>query len=618
MDVRKRLRLFKVLDPACGSGNFLYLAYRELKKLETALITRIRTEFPNQSMRNYDLVTLHQFYGIDKDSFGVELAKVTLVLAKEVAIREASEVFSSYGLSPSIGLRVTSDKALPLDNLDENIKCADAVFCPWPKVDAIIGNPPYQSKNKMQKEFGPHYLSKLREKYPAMPGRADYCVYWFRRAHDELPEGGRAGLVGTNTIKQNNSREGGLDYIVANGGTITEAVSSQVWSGVAVVHVSIVNWIKGKAKGKKKLSTQRGDLRTSPWEVKELDFIGPSLSEGVELSSAAVLQSTKACKLCFQGQTHGHEAFILSREEVQAVLKKFPKSQEVLFPYLIIEDILKHTPPRPQRYVIDFHPRTVNEAVQYPVLFERIKNAVLPARQAEAKAEAVRNAEVSDGSRVNKHHANFLKRWWLLSFPRPALIKKLSALTRYIACGRITKRPIFEFFHPGIRPNDLIMVFTLEDDYSFGILQSDTHWRWFAGKCSTMKRDPRYTSESIFDTFPWPQNPTSKQARNVANAGIKLRKTRWGLLKGTTFRELYRTLELSGANPLKDAHQDLDEAVREAYGASPEEDTRTFLLQLNHELAEREKQGEAVVAPGLPPVVKDSKQFVTADCVKMP
>ena len=74
---------------------------------------------------------------------------------------------------------------------------------------------------------------------------ADYCVYWFRRAHDELPPGGRAGLVATNTIRQNETREASLDYVLANGGTITEAVSTQVWSGEAAVHVSIVNWMKG-------------------------------------------------------------------------------------------------------------------------------------------------------------------------------------------------------------------------------------------------------------------------------------------------------------------------------------------------------------------------------------
>src|SRR2546426_11324635 len=101
-------------------------------------------------------------------------------------------------------------------------------------------------QNKMQQELGRAYMNKVRAKYPDVDGRADYCVYWFRRAHNYLKAGQRAGLVGTNTIRQNYSRTGGLDYIVGHGGTITEAVSTMKWSGEAVVYVSIVNWIKGK------------------------------------------------------------------------------------------------------------------------------------------------------------------------------------------------------------------------------------------------------------------------------------------------------------------------------------------------------------------------------------
>src|SRR5262249_33609256 len=155
----------------------------------------------------------------------------------------------------------------------------------------IIGNPPFQSKNKMQREFGPEYVKKVRAQYPKIPGRADYCVYWLRRAHDELERGQRAGLVGTNTIRQNYSREGGLDYIVGNGGTITDAVSTQVWSGEAVVHVSIVNWIKGKTNAKKKLAIQRGDDRNSPWETYEQDVINSSLSISTDVSAAARLRT---------------------------------------------------------------------------------------------------------------------------------------------------------------------------------------------------------------------------------------------------------------------------------------------------------------------------------------
>ena len=97
------------------------------------------------------------------------------------------------------------EKTLPLDNLDENIVCADALFTEWPKADAIIGNPPYLDARKLNIEHGLEYVQRLRKAYPEVPGRADYCVYWFRKAHDQLVQGGRAGLVGTNTIRQNYS-----------------------------------------------------------------------------------------------------------------------------------------------------------------------------------------------------------------------------------------------------------------------------------------------------------------------------------------------------------------------------------------------------------------------------
>ena len=243
---------FRVLDPACGSGNFLYIAYRELVNLEMEILAKIHDNFgeaARKAVGTASLVKTTQFFGLDREPFAVELAKVTLMLAKRLALAETHDSW----FAENNDLPFEFEKPLPLDNLDLNIRCDDALFAAWPTTDVIIGNPPYQSKNKMQQEFGRAYLNRVRDRYPDVPGHADYCVYWFRRAHDELAPGGRAGLVGTNTIRQNYSREGGLDHIVNTGGTITEAVSTQVWSGDAVVHVSIVNWIKGDEPGEKKL-----------------------------------------------------------------------------------------------------------------------------------------------------------------------------------------------------------------------------------------------------------------------------------------------------------------------------------------------------------------------------
>ena len=296
---------FQVLDPACGSGNFLYVSYRELKRLETELLEKMHEANAPQtfglSQSSGFQSARNNFSALTPIAFSVELARVTLMIAKEITVAETQARIAKGELS----LPLDFDRALPLDNLDKQIICDDALFCEWPRADAIIGNPPYQSKNKMQKEFGVVYVNRVREKYPAVPGRADFCVYWFRRAHDELAAGGHAGLVGTNTIRQNYSREGGLDYIVGNGGTITDAVSTQVWSGDAAVHVSIVNWVKGDYDGTKLLLTQKGDKVTSEWQKDELDFINSSLTSGLDVSGAVRLRANiESQSACYPGQSH--------------------------------------------------------------------------------------------------------------------------------------------------------------------------------------------------------------------------------------------------------------------------------------------------------------------------
>lgn len=619
--LRLELLDFKVLDPACGSGNFLYVAYRELKRLEAQLLTKIHENFSRaaNAIGTMSLVKTSQFYGIDIKRFAVELAKVTLMLAKKLALDEENHLLQTAQMNLALEL----DRALPLDNLDGNIRCDNALFCEWTKADAIIGNPPYQSKNKMQQEYGAVYVRRVRAEYPGVPGRADFCVYWFRRAHDELKPNGRAGLVGTNTIRQNYSREGGLDYIVGNGGTITEAVSTQVWSGDAVVHVSIANWIKGEQPGKKKLFTQVGDDKNSPWEIAELDTINSALSAKFDVTQAKKLSINANSDACYQGQTHGHEGFLLTPNEAAAMIRQSKSNSEVIFPYLIGDDLLSEKPPLPQRYVIDLHPRDVLAASKYAIPLNRIKELVLPTRQATAKEEEERNSEAlkdNPKAKVNRHHQNFMAKWWLLSYPRPELIQKISNLSRYIACSRVTKRPVFELVDFRIRPSDALQVFPLSDDYSFGILQSNLHWAWFTARCSTLTARFRYTSDTVFDSFPFPQSPTLAQAKKVAAAAVNLRQLRRKVMTENqwSLRELYRTLDLPGDNPLRKAQAELDAAVREAYGMKAKDDPLKFLLELNFEVADRETKSLPVVAPGLPPVVKNPSEFITDDCVRMP
>ena len=134
------------------------------------------------------------------------------------------------------------------------------------------------------------------------------------------------------------------------------------------------------------------------------------------------------------------------------------------------------------------------------------------------------------------------------------------------------------------------------------------------------KRDFRYTSDTVFDTFPWPQSPTLAQVKAVAEAAVSLRALRREIMaaNGWSLRDLYRTLETPGANRLRDAHAALDSAVRAAYGMKDGEDTLAFLLRLNLELARKEVNGETIKPPGLPAFVSDPSGFNSRDCIHTP
>jgi hypothetical protein len=595
------MQQYRVLDPACGSGNFLYMAYQELKQNEQVLLKKL-AELKQNSQTEISFVTPLQFYGIDRNEFAVELARVTLLIARKVAIDK-------------LGL---TENPLPLDSLDQNIINKDALLTDWPKVNAIIGNPPFQSKNKMQQEFGAKYVNKIREKYPDIPGRADYCVYWFYKAHQQLPENGCAGLVGTNTIRQNYSREGGLDYIVNHHGTITEAVSTQVWSGDAVVHVSIVNWVKGEKSGKKKLSIQLGDNENSPWETVELDYINSALSAKTNVTQAKKILANANSEACYQGQTHGHEGFLLTPIEFQTLFND-KISRSIIHPYLTGDELLTHPQGLPSRYIIDLnHCSDLKSAKKYTKAFNHIEKCVFPTMKANAEEEKIK---INKSTGPRQSH---FRHWWKYWRDRPELIQKISTIPRYIVCCQVTKRPIFEFIHPEIRPNAALIVFPLADDYSFGLLQSNIHWQWFTNRCSTLTARFRYTSDSVFDTFPFPQNPTIEQIINVADTAVQVRQIRRQIMKKNqwSLREIYRNLtdkpELEDSQLLQQTQLSLDNAVRSIYGMSSNEDPLQFLLNLNLEVTEKEARGEPILTAGLPTIISDPHNFITNDCVKMP
>lgn len=497
------LSQYRVLDPACGSGNFLYIAYREIRRLEREVIERIRERRRSQGLvgqESFGYVTPEQFFGFDINPFAVEVAKVTMLLGKKLADDEMGE----------------QGQTLPLDNLDRNIVQADSLFTKWPPADVIIGNPPFLGRRKMVKELGADYCAKLDDRF-GPKGVSDFVTYWFPLVHDHLPDGGRAGLVGTKSIKQGDGKKASLDYIVDNGGVIVNAVSSMPWSGDAAVTVSIVNWQKGgHAPASRTLWVE---LDEPPLELAE---ITPALSPHINLRAAQDIDANRDG--VFQGQTYGvTKAFRIDTVTARRLIKARPSNTDVIHPVLGGDELLKRT--YVNDWIIDIPERSADLAwAKYPEIMKHLEATALPMRQAKAAKEAERNAAVlanNPKARVNKHHAQFLERWWMLAWRRAEYLKTVTGLPRYVALTRTSSElrgPVFSFVSGDFRVSDTMVAFPFDDDYSLGILQSSVHEAWFRARCTTLETRLTYTSETVFNSFPWPQDPDQDAIDRVVRA----------------------------------------------------------------------------------------------------
>lgn len=570
--LRQELLDFKVLDPACGSGNFLYVAYRELKRLEAQLLTKIHENFSRaaNAIGTMSLVKTSQFYGIDIKPFAVELAKVTLMLAKKLALDEENQLLNTVQLNLALEL----EQALPLDNLDRNIRCDDALFCEWEQVNVIIGNPPFLGGKQMRLVLGDEYIDRIFAKFPEVKDSVDFCTYWFRLAHQHLGENCRAGLVATNSISQGKSRKAALDYIAQNGGCIYDAISTQPWSGEAKVHISIINWLK----------TSDAQELTYRIDHTIVSNINSSLKAEVDVSQAGRLKAN--LNWCFQGVTPIGKGFIVTKQQVKAWIGINPINQEVLKLFSTGDNLTKNSNCLPDRWIIDFYNMSIEDASDYTLPFEHLKLTVKPER---------------DKNRRDTYKNN----WWRHGESRPALKKELISLSCYFAVPETSKWAIYAVCPSSWLPGNAVRAVVSDDFYVLGILTSNVHRHWVKAQSSTLKADTRYTNSTCFETFPFPQNCPEKTKTEIRAAMQVLHdyRTEYMERKQCGITQLYNQFFDEPASQLAKLHAQLDQLVCKAYGIKANQDPLKFLLELNFEVAQRETEGLPVVAPCLPPAV---------------
>jgi len=461
------LREIRVLDPACGSGNFLYVSLQLLMDLEKEVITH-----PLFAGMTLAMPEVHprQMYGIEINPIAHDLATIVVWIGY-IQWRQNN------------GYATLTHREPILEALHDNIRRMDAIINDdgsepdWPEVDVIVGNPPFLGAKKMKGELGEDYVNKLHKLYEGrLPGFSDLVTYWFEksRAHLEAGKVQRVGLLATNSIAMGTN----LTVLkrIKESGNIFMAWSDRKWIlDGAAVRVAMIGFDLGLEKA-------------YILDGREVTAINADLSTSLNITIAKRLSENMS--LGFIG-TQKSGSFDISPELAHKLLSEKNESgvpnSDVIRPWVNGEDIVR----RPKnKYIIYFNPSVSSEveAAKYTAPFAYVRNTVIPEREA-------------------KHFEGYP--FWLHWRPRPEFFQALEKVTRYIITPRVSKHRIFTWLDKNVVHDSATVAIARDDDYFFGILHSRLHERWSLrmGTFLGVGNDPRYTPTTTFETFPFPWSP---------------------------------------------------------------------------------------------------------------
>lgn len=595
-DFLEKLANFRVLDPACGSGNFLYVALLALKDIEhkanlEAEALGLTREFPR--------VGPECVLGIELNPYAAELARVSVWIGEIQWMRRNGFAAAKNPILRPLGTIENRDAVLTIDREGKPQRAE------WPEADVVVGNPPFLGASRMISELGEEYTEALRSVWKAdVPGFADLVCFWFAKADQHLRKDRlkRAGLVSTNSIRGGTNRE--VLKSIVEYGQIFEAWSDEEWTvDGAAVRVSLICF-----------QSENGSEVKLNGEI--VDVIQSSLTssdQGIDLATAIKLPTNN--EIAFLGTKKGGP-FDLQADEARRMLTlptnvNGKSNSAVVHRRFTGTDLAK----RPvDRWIIDFgHDISNGDAALYEAPFEFILEHVKPIR---------------DKNRRERRRIYY----WLHSETAPGFRRATSTLSRYMATARVSKYRLFSWLDASASLDDGAIAIARDDDTSFGILHSHFHEIWSLRMGTSLEDRPRYTPSTTFETFPFPEGLTpdipaadyadDPCAQAIAEAAARLNELRQNWLNPVDLvrrepevvagypdrilpvdedaaKELKkRTLtNLYNARPawLDHAHAALDEAVAEAYGWG--DDFRAGILKDDEILARlfrlnQERSGE--------------------------
>ena len=608
----ERLKNFRVLDPACGSGNFLYLSLRALKDLEH------RANLDAEALGLHRQLTIEtspdNVLGLEINAYAAELARVTVWIGeiqwmfKHGYDCRRNPILARLGHIENRDALIQYVQGTDWDGIDANGneihgEMGVAYDSPWPACDVIVGNPPFLGDKVMRAELGDAYVDCLRREFKGrVPGGADLVTYWFERAREQIEAGQcqAAGLVATNSIRGGANRKV-LDRIVAST-RIFEAWSDEPWVNEgAAVRVSLLCF-----------GGLNGDVAVSRLDGAEVASIHADLSagDGLNLTTARPLKENAG--VVFMGVTKVGPFDVpgdLARSWFSHPNPHAQSNARVLRPSWNGLDLTRRNR---DTWIIDFGCE-MSEADA--ALFES------PFAYAAEHVQPMRQTNNREAYRVF---------WWRHGEARPGLRKLLRSLARYIVTPEVAKHRLFVWAPIAVLPDKNLQVITRADDATFGILHSRFHELWALCLGTSLEDRPRYTPSTTFETFPFPAGmtpadtatgaPEGPAAEAIAAAARRLDELRsnwlnpadwvdWVVtpeeaaagfparpvarpgheaeLKKRTLTNLYNQRPAWLAN----AHQALDQAVAAAYGwadyspAMADDEILRRLLKLNLERA---------------------------------
>jgi hypothetical protein len=621
----------RVLDPACGTGNFLYVALEMMKRLEGEVLEALADLGGQEALTGLEghSVDPRQFLGLEENRRAVAIAELVLWIGHlQWQIRTKGGLPSEPILQAFKNVVVrdavlAADKELARDATGRPVTRAGGpieVYVyksprrpAWPEAEFIVGNPPFIGGKDIRARWGDAYAEALWAAHPGVNESADYVMYWWDRAADLLARKATAlrrfGLVTTNSISQVFQRRVIERHLAAKSPiSIVMAIPDHPWTkatkGAAAVRIAMTVCEAGARDGLlREVSRETGvDTDTPVIDfVEHFGRINADLTVGVDLSQTSPLLANEG--LSSRGMSLHGSGFIVSPNEATVLgLGKREGLEKHIRAYRNGRDLTA----RPRNVmVIDLFGLDADDVRRrFPEVYQHLLQAVKPEREA-----------VFEKSRT-KDAAAYAAAWWLFGKPRQELRPALVGLPRYIVTVETMQHRAFQLVDQSVLPDNRLVVVASDDAYHLGVLQSSIHVVWTLANGGTLEDRPIYTKSRCFDPFPFPaaNDPKKQRIRAIAEDLDAHRKRVLVEHPHLTLTGLYNVLErlrtavcsdALDANEkrifdvglvliLQELHDKLDAAVADAYGWPvdlPDEDILARLVALNKERAKEEARG---------------------------